>query len=503
MSYKSYRRNGLKKVDVEWQKGGLMVMHAQTVSRRMYTCGKWGSTDRVIEVRNPQDGSLVDTVPAASAKDMLLTIEGAKEGAAISASLPVHERMRILNKAADYMEEHHDLYARTIALEGSKVIREARKEVSRAIETIRLSAEEARRINGETIAFDQSPGGENRMGHYYRFPIGIVGAITPFNDPLNLVAHKVGPAIASGNAIVVKPATVTPLSALLLAEAFLHAGLPPKVLSVITGHGSEICDILVQHPDVRMISFTGGLETGTQVSHKAGLKKLSMELGSNSPVIVLKDAQLDEAIESIVSGAFWAAGQNCIGVQRVYIEEDIFESFKQQFVHRTKQYRVGDKLDENTDMGPVISEKEAQRVERWVKEAVEHGANILCGGERNGAYYMPTVLTNVPETCRLASEEVFGPVVQLYATKNLDDAIEQSNDVNFGLHAAIFTKNIDAAFQAIKSLNVGGVMINDSTDYRIDAMPFGGVKGSGIGREGVKYAIKEMTEPKVVCFKMG
>lgn len=470
--------------------------------QKMFLAGEWVNTDQVIEVRNPQDNSIIDLVPAASAKDMLACVEEAKKGAEIAAAMPVYERIKVINDAASYIERHSEKYARTIASESSKTIREATKEVERAIQTLRISAEEARRINGETIPFDQSPGSENRIGYFYRFPVGIIGAITPFNDPLNLVAHKIGPAIASGNAIIVKPATVTPLSALLLAEAFSVAGLPAKVLSVITGHGREIGDALVTHPAVRMITFTGGLEAGEEILRKAGLKKISMELGSNSPVIVLEDADLEDAVDSTVSGAFWAAGQNCLSVQRIYVQESIFESFKQPFVERATGYIVGDKQSELTDMGPLISEKEAIRVEKLVEEAAGKGAVVLAGGERNGAFYSPTVLTDVPDDCTIAKEEIFGPVVLLYSVADLDEAIALSNSVNYGLQAGIFTKNIDLAHKAIAKLDVGGIMVNDSSDYRIDAMPFGGVKKSGLGREGIKFSIQEMTEPKVVCFKL-
>jgi glyceraldehyde-3-phosphate dehydrogenase (NADP+) len=295
---------------------------------------------------------------------------------------------------------------------------------------------------------------------------------------------------------------VTPLSALLLAEAFDKAGLPPKVLSVITGSAKDVGQTLVTHPDVRMVSFTGGLSTGEKIARQAGLKKISMELGSNSPVIVLKDADLDEAVASCVSGAFWAAGQNCLGVQRIYIEEAVFEEFKDQFTAKTQKYRVGDKLSELTDMGPMINEKEARRVESWVNEAVEKGASLLCGGKRDGAFYQPTVLTNLPEDCTLAREEVFGPVVTLYPVPDLETAIFEANQVNYGLQAGIFTKDLEKAYRAIREVDVGGIMINDSSDYRIDGMPFGGVKGSGLGREGVRFALEEMTEIKVVCFKL-
>lgn len=477
-------------------------MMITTEGKKMFIGGKWLDRKENMEVRDPQDNSLITTVPKASAEDVLNTVKLAEEGAAIAAKMPVHERISILNKAADYIEKYADLFANTIASEGSKTIREANGEVNRCVETIRLSAEEARRINGETIPFDQMPGSENRVGYYYHFPIGIVAAITPFNDPLNLVAHKIGPAIASGNAIIVKPATLTPLSALLLAEAFDHAGLPEKVLSVITGKGSEIGDVLVTHPSVRMVSFTGGLDTGESIAKKAGLKKIAMELGSNSPSIVLEDADIDEAVDSTVAGAFGAVGQNCLGVQRIFVQENIYKRFKQQFVAKASQYKMGDKKDESTDMGPLISEKAAKRVEKWVDEAVKEGANVLTGGYREGAFYAPTVLENVPADAKIAKEEIFGPVVILFSVKTLEDAIEQANNVNYGLQAGIFTQNIQQAFTAIGRLEVGGIFINDSSDYRIDGMPFGGVKGSGIGREGVKFTIQNMVEPKVVQFKL-
>ncbi|SDM49561.1 glyceraldehyde-3-phosphate dehydrogenase (NADP+) [Fictibacillus solisalsi] len=477
-------------------------MTIQLAGQKMLLGGSWVNRENVIEVRDPQDNTLIDTVPAASKEDMLSCIELAKEGAKIAAAMPVYERMAVIHRAADYIEENKEKYASIIAQEGSKTIREAAKETARCIQTLRISAEEARRIQGETIPFDQMEGSQNRVGYYQRFPIGIIGAITPFNDPLNLVAHKVGPAIASGNAIIVKPATVTPLSALLLAEAFSQSGLPPKVLSVITGHGSEIGDVLVTHPAIRMISFTGGVEAGEEIVKKAGLKKISMELGSNSPVIVLDDADIEEAVESTVSGAFWAAGQNCLSVQRIYVQRGVMKEFEEEFVQQTNQYRVGDKLSELTDMGPLITEKEAIRVENLVNEAIEKGAEVLTGGERNGAFYLPTVLKNVPEHCSIAKEEIFGPVVLLFEVENVDEAIEKANAVSYGLQGGIFTKNMDQAQKAIAHMEVGGIMINDSSDYRIDAMPFGGVKKSGLGREGIKFAIQEMTEPKVVCYKL-
>ncbi|NIO02239.1 MAG: aldehyde dehydrogenase family protein [Candidatus Latescibacteria bacterium] len=468
----------------------------------MLIAGKWVDKKEKIEVRNPYDDSLLDTVPSGTAADVDEAITAAEKGYSINRSLPVHERIRILRKAADIVDANAEDYARTIATEGSKTIREARKEVMRAVQTMTISAEEARRIVGETLPFDSVPGSENRVGYYYRFPIGIIAAITPFNDPLNLVAHKLGPAIAGGNAVVLKPATVTPLSAIKLGKALMEAGLPANVLNIVTGYGAKIGDALVTDPRIRMISFTGGVEAGEEIVKKAGLKKIGMELGSNTPVIVCKDCDMDKAVELSVSGAFWAVGQNCIGVQRIYIEEDVYEEFEKRFVERTREMKVGPQLDEDTDMGPMITEGEAKRIERWVNDAVEKGARILTGGERAGAVYQPTVLADVPPGCTIDKEEVFAPTVNLYPVRNLDEAITKANDVNFGLHAGIFTQDINNAFKAIYELDVGGIIVNDSSDYRVDLMPFGGVKKSGLGREGIKFALQEMTEPKVVCFNL-
>ena len=469
---------------------------------KMLIGGNWIAKSDTIPVIKPFDGQLIDTVPAGTIQDISTAITAAVEGYEINRNLPVHHRISILKKACQIMETRFEELAKTIATEGSKTIREARKEVGRAINTMTLSAEEARRICGETIPFDSAEGSENRVGYYYRFPIGVIAAITPFNDPLNLVAHKLGPAIAGGNSVVLKPATVTPLSALKLAEILLDAGLPGKILSVVTGHGNQIGDALVSDERVRMVSFTGGVEAGQEIMKKVGLKKVGMELGSNSPVIVMDDCDLDNAVESCVSGAFWAVGQNCIGVQRIYIQEAVYDQFRDQFVVRTKKYKTGFQLDEATDMGPMITEKEAIRVIEWVNEAVEKGASLLTGGTREGTLVQPTVFEKMPASAKLDCQEVFGPVVSLYPIKTLDEAIAKSNAVNYGLHAAIFTRDLNQAFHAIKNLDVGSVIINDSTDYRVDLMPFGGVKHSGLGREGIKFALQEMTEPKVVCFNL-
>ncbi len=467
---------------------------------KMLLDGKWVDRDDRSEIRDPQDGRLVDTVPVADNDDMLAAIAAAVSGAARARKMPVHERMGILHGAADIIEDRLEEYAEVIAREGIKTIREARKEAGRAVHTMRLSAEECRRVSGETIAFDQYPGGDHRVGYWIPEPVGIVAALTPFNDPLNLVAHKVGPGLAAGNAVIVKPDSKTPLSALKLARAIHDAGMPAGILQCITGPGSVIGDLLITDPRVRMVSFTGGIEAGRIIASRAGLKKIGMELGSNSPVIVMPDADLDYALESSVSGAFWAAGQNCLHAQRLLLHDDIYESFSARFVAAAEAYVVGDKLDEATDMGPLINEAAAKNVERLVDDACAAGARLLTGGKRNGTFYDPTVLENLPDDCELAGEEIYGPVTILYRFDSLEEAIRRSNEVDYGLHAAIFTNDIETALRAAEDLECGGVMINESTDYRMDAMPFGGVKGSGLGREGIKFAIHEMTEPKTVCF---
>ncbi|NQV14737.1 aldehyde dehydrogenase family protein [bacterium] len=469
---------------------------------KMLIGGQWVDGGSSIDVLNPYDGSVVDTVPRGTTADIDRAITSAVKGFAINRDLPTHKRISILRKAADLMQERFEELAITIASEGSKTIREARKEVGRAINTMTISAEEARRLNGETIPFDSAEGSENRVGYFYRIPIGVIAAITPFNDPLNLVAHKLGPAIAGGNAVVLKPATVTPLSALKLAECLLDAGLPPEILNVVTGNGREIGDALVSDARIRMISFTGGVEAGDHIAHKAGLKKIAMELGSNSPVLVMDDCDLDNAVAACVSGSFWAVGQNCIGVQRLYVQEGIYADFRRAFLTLTGQYKTGFQLDETSDMGPMITESDAERVIEWVDEAREQGATLLAGGTRDGSLVQPTVMENMPPGAKLDCQEIFGPVVTLYPFKTLDEAIDKANSVDYGLHGAIFTNDLKQAFTAIKRLDVGGIIVNDSTDYRVDLMPFGGVKKSGLGREGIKYSLQEMTEPKVVCFNL-
>lgn len=461
---------------------------------------EWVDRDETIEVRDPQTGRVIGTIPQASESDVDAAIGAAVQGAATARKMGSYARATVLRDTANLVEQRAESFAQIIATEGVKTINEARKEVSRCVNVLNVSADASKHIEGETITFDSFPGGENRKGWYERVPLGVISAITPFNDPLNLVAHKIGPAVAAGNATVLKPATSTPLSALKLVETFQEAGLPPLVIQAVTGDPHGLGDGLFTDRRVAMVSFTGGVNTGKMIASKAGLKKLGMELGSNCPVIVWEDADVEWAVETCVSGAFGAAGQNCIGVQRLYVHDNVYEQFRDAFVKETEKIRLGSKLDEATDMGVMIDEAAAERVKSWIDQAAEQGAKILTGGKRDGTTITPTVLEGVPAKASIHCEEVFGPTVNLYRVSDLDETIAQCNQVPYGIHAGIFTTNLDIAWYAYDHLHYGGVMINDSTDYRLDAMPFGGVKESGMGREGVRFSVREMTEPKVACW---
>lgn len=452
------------------------------------------------EVTSPYDGRVVGSVPLTAADAGEAVLEAARSGARQAQALSRNARGKILDAAATDIELRNEEFARTIVAESGKTIRQARKEVLRAVNTLRLSAAEARRNAGEVIPFDSYEGSEDRTGWYSREPLGIVAAITPFNDPLNLVAHKIGPAIAGGNAVILKPSALTPLSAQLLTEALVDAGLPPEVLSVVHGD-RDVAETIIASRDVRMVSFTGGFTTGESIARTAGLKKLSMDLGGNAPVIVLHDADLDEAVESCVSGAFWAAGQNCVGVQRILVAAPLYEAFRQRFLAATARLVVGDPWDERTDVGPMISPSALNALRAKLDEAISAGAVLLAGNVADGNVLQPTVLEAVPADTRLWNEEVFGPVVMLRAFDTFEEAIDMANAIEFSLHAGIFTDSLSNAMDAARRLEAGGVMINDSSDYRFDGMPFGGAKYGSMGREGVRFAYEEMTQPKVICIK--
>ncbi|MEU1577591.1 aldehyde dehydrogenase family protein [Streptomyces collinus] len=449
-------------------------------------------------VHNPYTGEVIASVPTVEAGAIGGILQQARCGRRAAAALSRASRASALERAAHLIEERAESFAQLIVSEAGKTITQARKEVARAVNTLSLSAAEARRNAGEVIPFDSHEGSEKRQGWFTREPLGIIAAITPFNDPLNLVAHKLGPAIAGGNAVILKPSALTPLSALRLVDTLIEAGLPEEIVTVVNGDAG-IAAAIVAAPDVRMVSFTGGFATGEAISRTAGLKKLAMDLGGNAPVIVMDDADLDEAVASCVSGAFWAAGQNCIGTQRILIAQDVYERFRDAFVARTRLLRVSDPLNDTTDVGPMITPQAAAATRAKVDTAVAEGAVLLCGNDVNGALYTPAVLEDVPATCSIWQEEVFAPVVVLQPFTSFEDAIEQANAIDYSLHAGIFTARLDRALSAARQLEAGGVMINDSSDYRLDAMPFGGFKYGSMGREGVRFAFEEMTQPKVVC----
>lgn len=472
------------------------IAHAPTP---MLLAGTWTARGALMDVRDPEDGRIIGSVPRASSYQAKQALDSAWGARAIARAMPPHERAIVLTKAAALVEATAEDFARTICAEGIKTIREARRETARCVETLRLSAEAARQIGGETIPFGQRPGGEHKVGFIMREPVGIVVAITPFNDPLNLVAHKIGPAIAAGNAVILKPHERTPLSALALARAFETAGLRDGILQVLTGEGAEVGGALVADQRVRMVSFTGGRVAGESIARIAGIKRLALELGGNCSTIVMADADLDHAVAASVSGAFWAAGQNCLHVQRILIQRNAYAAFRERFLERASAYRLGRKADEATDMGCLITEQAAQRVGDAVRSAVDCGAIALAGGDRSGTSMAVTVLEGVPAGHTLARDEVFGPVTLLAPFRDLDEGVAAANAPDYGLQAAIFTRDLGTALNAVHRLEAGAVIVNDSTDFRLDSMPFGGIKGSGIGREGVGWAVQEMTEQKVAC----
>ncbi len=469
---------------------------------KMFLAGEWVERDAVIPVLNPYDGSVIDNVPRANADDVDTAIESAQKGFEEMKKLSRRERGAILDKTARILEERQDDFGHTIASESGKTIREGTGEAGRAVETFSLAADEARRLAGEIIPFDASPNGQEKFGFYLRCPIGVVGAISPFNFPLNLVAHKIAPAIAAGNTVVLKPASVTPLVALKLTEALLEAGLPPRAINTICGPGSEVGEKLAADQRLRLITFTGSLDVGKRISSVAGIKRVTLELGSNSALIVLDDADLHRAADRAKLCAFALAGQVCISVQRIFVQEGVFEKFVSLLVEKTCTMSVGDQLLQTTDMGPMIDEKAALDAHSMMEEAVERGANRLIGGRREGTLFWPTVLTHVPDDTRLFRDEAFAPLVLVNPVASVEEAISETNKSIYGLQSGIFTRDINAAMKAVHNIDTGGVMVNEAPTFRADLQPYGGMKLSGLGREGPKFAMDEMTELKAVAFHL-
>jgi len=465
---------------------------------KMFLGGKWVGKRDSIEVRNPYDDTVIGAVPKAEASDVDAALAGAVEGARVMREMPGHDRYKILRRAADLMGERADKLGRLISTEEGKTLAEGLAEVSRAKETIELSAEEAKRITGEVLPLDGAPGGAGKLGFTLRVPCGVVAAIAPFNFPLNLVAHKVGPALAAGNSVVVKPASDTPLSALALVEILLEAGLPAEAIACITGSGGTIGNALASDERVRKISFTGSREVGEQICKAAGVKKVTMELGSNSPIIVLADANLDKVAEAAVTTGYSNAGQVCISTQRVIALDKVYGDLIDALGPRVAAIATGNPLDEKTKMGPMVRESDAKRVGEWIDEAVAAGAKLVTGGKREGTMYAPTLLAEVDPTMRVSREELFGPAVAVSRAGSVEEAIRLANDTPYGLAAGIFTENISHAMQFARAVESGNLHINWGPQWRADLMPYGGLKQSGFGKEGPKYAVLEMTELKTV-----
>ena len=469
---------------------------------RMYVAGEWVAKTETIAVENPYDRSVVDTVPRADRADVERALQSAVRGARAMARLSGYDRYQILRKAADLMAARQEDLGRTISLEEGKILAEGRLEASRAVETILGSAEEAKRIHGETVPVDGAPGGAGRLAFTLRVPCGVVVAITPFNFPLNLVCHKVGPALAAGNAVIVKPATDTPLSALKLTEILLEAGLPAEGIQCLTGPGGEIGDLLAADPRVRKITFTGSRDVGERICQTAGIKKVTMELGSNAPVIVMPDADLDKVAAAVAATGYANAGQVCISTQRVLTSGRVYADFLAALTPKVAAITTGDQLGAGVKMGPMVREKDAIRVDEWVREAVAAGARLVTGGERRGAIYAPTVVADVKPEMRISCEELFGPAVAVTPFDDLDQAIALANDTNYGLAAAIFTESLEHAMKFAREVQSGNLHVNWGPQWRADLMPYGGLKESGFGKEGPRYAVEEMTELKLVVLHL-
>ena len=453
-------------------------------------------------VKNKYSGEQYVELKDTSIEEAKNVLRNAKKAFQVMKDLPSFERYESLLKVSRELENRREEFAKIISNEAGKPIKYSRGEARRASITMLFSAEESKRIYGETIPMDVESRGRNRFAYYNRVPIGPVFSITPFNDPLNLVAHKVGPAIAAGNSIINKPASLTPYSGFMLNEVLNKSGLPENAMqTVIASGGGEVTNFFLNSDDIKKVTFTGGVEAADRLIKKAGIKKYSMELGSNSPVIVWNDADLDIAAEAIVDAAMESQGQNCIHSQRILIHKDVYHNLSSMLVERVAKLKVGNPLEDSTDVGPMIAEGEAIRVEKTVNEAVSNGAEVLVGGKRDGRFYYPTLIKNVKHELGLWHNEIFGPVSILQPVNNFEEAITMANDVPYGLQAGIYTHNLDLAMKAIQMLDFGAVLINDTSDFRVDVMPFGGMKLSGLGREGIRFAIEEMTEIKLAIFR--
>jgi acyl-CoA reductase-like NAD-dependent aldehyde dehydrogenase len=473
------------------------------IESKLLIGGRWVDGGPALEVKNKYSGQVVGTVVTARKEDVANAVAAAEKAAPVMAEMPAHRRAEILQRAAQLIRERREEIAKTIAAEAGKALKFARVEVDRAVSTFVIAAEEAKRIHGETFALDAVPSGEGYFGFWVRRPVGVVAAITPFNFPLNLVAHKVAPAIAAGNSLILKPANATPLTAVSLCQILQEAGVPDGGVNLVNGSGSTVGDWLVAHPAVAKITFTGSPAVGRQILSRAGIKKVTLELGNTSPVIVAPDADLDFVAKRCAVGAYYNSGQVCISVQRIYGDRKIHQAFTERFVKASEAMVVGDPLDEQVDVGPMIDLREAERIESWVKEAEAGGAKVLAGGRREGPVYWPTVLTNVQPAMKVVADEAFAPVASVIPYDDFDEALRLADKTEYGLQAAVFTRDVNRVLKAVQHLNFGGIIINDTPNFRADHMPYGGNRQSGLGREGVRFAIEEMMNIQMVAIRLG
>ncbi|UFJ41411.1 aldehyde dehydrogenase family protein [Brevibacillus humidisoli] len=481
-------------------------MQAQTEQKTIpvygqYIAGEWRSEGETLPVINKYTGEEVARIVKASREEVREAVTNALETFRRTKLTPT-QRYEILMRAAQLCQERKEELALTMVHEVGKVLKDARAEVDRGVQTLIASAEEAKRIAGEGIPLAQ-PGGENKLAFTIRVPVGVVGAITPFNFPFNLTVHKLGPAIAAGNTVVLKPAELTPIIACKLVEILSEAGLPAGFINVVNGLGPETGQYLLEDERIAMFTFTGSPGVGRHIKSTTGIRKVTLELGNNSPNIVHEDApDLDRAAELCVTRGFSNAGQACISVQRVYVHRDIYDTFVEKAVRVVQSLKVGNPEDPTTDVGPMITEKEAKRAEEWIQEAVDGGAKVAVGGTREGAVLYPTVLTNVTPEMKVMCQEVFAPVISIVPYDEIDEAFREANESRFGLQVGLFTANLQLAMRAAHELEFGGVIINDVSTYRADVMPYGGVKDSGIGKEGPRYAVQEMTDERIVVINL-
>ncbi|UOF91168.1 aldehyde dehydrogenase family protein [Fodinisporobacter ferrooxydans] len=467
-----------------------------------YIDRKWISAGReAVSIISPYSGEVIGEQFLATPADVehaLATVHAAKTEIA---NIPSHERARILKRASMLLEQEKRRFAEIISLELGKPLKNTLDEVSRSIETLELSGEEAKRLIGETIPGDASQRGTRAIATTFRVPVGVVGAITPFNAPLNLICHKVGPAFAAGNSLILKPAPQTPLIATELLKLLLDAGLPENAINMVLG-GVEIGQQIVKDPRVHVVSFTGSVRAGQNISELAGMKKVLLELGGNASTIVHEDADLARAAYLCARTGYSNSGQSCISVQRIYVHHSVVESFAQRLKQEVSKLKIGDPLLPDTDIGCLVDANTAKRVADWIEESIRLGAQLICGGRRNGATVEPTVLLNPPKTSKVVCQEVFGPVVSIIPYETIEEAIAETNDSPYGLQAGLFTNQMDLAYKVAHALEVGGVVINGTSNFRLDHWPYGGVKNSGIGREGPRFAIEDMTEMKMIVLQI-